>query len=233
MITIKHPATWRELKQAKLERPPDAGKLWQGVPHIKLVRALLAECGSRGWTAFGQEFAMFRSGAGLIGKINIPDLKSPHGMTYSIGILTDNLGTCSLRLYVGLSVAPTWTGLAFHRIVIPRRDPERFDLEDSLSNAFDEWIGNLPRMMKAVAGLQAWTLSDAEAEHLILEAGRRGLVPWSRLARVDAAWKEPKPSWGGTSWALSNALSSAVAMSPPHQQPERLLALWEMVPAAS
>jgi hypothetical protein len=63
-------------------------------------------------------------------------------------------------------------------------------------------------------------LADSDSDRLLMQAGRKGLMPWSRIGMVDKEYREPR--FGQfkkrNAWSLYNAFTYVVQKSPPHHQ---------------
>lgn len=68
-------------------------------------------------------------------------------------------------------------------------------------------------------------LTDADADHLIMEMYRRGVINVQRIANVAAEWENPSHDWGEKSaWRLFNAVTYSLTgrMAEAPEKSERL-----------
>ena len=103
-------------------------------------------------------------------------------------------------------------------------------------DALDDYTLETFKIPVIVAGLRKWDLIESEYEHCLVEAGRRGLMPWSRLGDVDKEYRNPRFSDEfGTenSWALLNAFTWVVKRNPPARQMEQIDGFRSMLPTVA
>ncbi len=240
MITVyDHNATLQEVGDVPLVTPSQAGPHWKGIPHYQLLNALLSEIEERGWTADKPRFSLTKNGAGLAGafEIDVPKIGPPEGMRFALGILTDNAYERALRLYAGADVSVCNNGLATGQIILAKRHTKNFDLKGEIAMALDDYLVAIQKVGGIVDGLKNHKLlGGAVYEHLLIEAGRERLMPWSRLGKVDTEYRNPRfPDEIGTetSWALLNAFTWVVKRNPPYRQMDQINRFRQMLPTAA
>jgi len=77
-------------------------------------------------------------------------------------------------------------------------------------------------------------LRPAQADEILMEAGRNRLMPWSRIGAVDKEYRNPTFAEHGrdTSWALLNAFTHTVKRNPPIEQMNQMNRFRALLPNA-
>ena len=236
MLCPQKELTLAQLAQTPLRRPDDAGGLWQGRPHAEVVNLILQLAGQRGWRPQPDSLrlALSRDGADMAGSVTLaglPPLVSPSA-TPALAWTFSNARRQRPHIYAGLLWTPRACGLALARLPLGGRLTRGLDLPAALGEALDEARPALAGLPATVKRLQGLALSADAAQWRLSEAGRRWL-PWSRVGLADREYWHPCSFCGtGTAWDLAMALAYAVKRSPPLEQPDQLVALFELVGGA-
>jgi hypothetical protein len=224
-----------ELRRVQLKTPSFAGKWWRGIQHGELVDTLLERIGKRGWTPGDMQFSLGSDGADLAGAIDLdaPGLAPPDGTRLGLGLMTSNAQHHSLRLYVGATVMVCHNGMATGEIVLCHKHTINFRLKEEIDFALEDYEFHAGRMNQMTERLKQRELSPTEAEHSLMEAGRNGLMAWSRIGAVDREYRKPRFAeiGTGTSWALLNAFTYVSKRSSPMRQLENINRFRELLPA--
>lgn len=232
MITVNKQLTLTDLRKIPCARPPDAGGYWQGIPHAALVDTLLVEFAVRGWQVGNMRFALANDNADLAATfaLDLPGLAAPVGLQYAIGALTSNARNRRLRLYAGAVVSLSGTGLVTGELVMCRKHVRGVLLQKEIAVALDDYPVAARRTGPIVEGLQRTAISSVDYEHLLIAAGRAGIMPWSRLSAVD---KQYHRNAQGTSWALLGAFTHVVRRNPPIKQLDQINKFRQLLPTAA
>jgi len=240
MITVYGANTSLEgLRSIPLVAPEKAGQWWQGIQHGELADTLIAAADRRGWEIKSSAWSVGGDGADLAGAIDfseIAELESIDGLDFAMGVLHDNRRNRALRIYVGGRVSICSNGLATGEIILKHKHTPRFNLQEEVMFALDDYVVSAKRMKRTINRLRERDLVEAEAEHLILEAGRQGLMPWSRLADVDREYRVPRfgDEFGSeNSWSLLNAFTWVVKRNPIAVQMDQINQFRSMLPLAA
>jgi hypothetical protein len=238
MIHGKNQVTIETLRTIPvLPRPEGVGHVWRGVQHGELVDTLTCEAAGRGWNV-GSDITAYLSPdqAGCFGCINleIPHLEIP-GQTLGLGWKHDNFQRKPIELYVGTTVWVCSNGMVTGEIIMNRRHTNKLDLRGEIETALDEYFEKAHHIPMMITAMRNRELTGAEAEHALIEAGRRGLMPWSRLGDVDREYRVPRFAeiGTGTSWALFNAFTYTVQRNPAHAQLDQIAGFRELLPVAA
>lgn len=227
----------KEVMEQKCERPERAGRYWQGVSHKDLVLGLYDEISYRGWMVTEERYALSKSGSELAGALTLDstDIDLPDGQTLSLGFLNSNAMKRSLRIVVGTNVVCCNNGMCTGEIVMARKHTKGMNLFDELAGAMNRYVTCAKNVKTTVAGLREAELSSKDAEHILMDAGRQKMMPWSRIGEVDAEYREPRFKEHGedTSWALLNAFTYVVKKNPPLNQMGQINSFRALLPSTT
>lgn len=215
MITVcGQGATLEELRAIKPVTPPNAGKRWKAIQHGEFVDTLKDEVVLRGWSITEERYTTAREGADMAGALlldrvaNVPEIP---GMSLAIGFLNNNTRHKALRLTVGANVMCCTNGMCTGNILLNRVHDRTVVLEDEIDIALDRYVLAAQQIPSAVQRLREYEFAPGEASEILMEAGRRRLVGWAAIGRVDKEYQNP--TFGehgkGTPWALLNAFTYA------------------------
>ena len=215
MITV-HGAniTRAELSKIKPVTPENAGRRWCAIPHGKLLYAIRREVLSRGWEIKEQLLSTARDGADMAGALLIEKVRGVRvvpGTSLAIGFLHSNARRKAVQLTVGASVTCCANGLCTGNILLNRVHDHTIDLSAEIKCAVDGYVEAAARIPNIVRGLKEHGLAPDEASEILMEAGRKRLVGWAAIGRVDVEYRRPTFAEHGrnTSWALLNAFTYA------------------------
>lgn len=237
MITVYGAnTTIDEVRNIPLTTPTKAGGYWKGIPHGELVDTISDEVRSRGWKITEELYCLSKDGADLAGafSLTIPHLDSPEGQAYSLGFLTSNAMRRSLTMVVGTTVEVCSNGMATGEIVLCKKHTTNFDIITEVDFAVGRYLEKAKDIPALVTRLRGRDLKPVEAEHVLMEAGRAKLMPWSRIGDVDKEYHNPHHTEHGldTSWALLNAFTYTVKRNPPQQQMDQMNGFRALLPLA-
>lgn len=237
MITVlgKGLVTLKQVRAVPLRQPPrKPGAYWQGVPHGELVGAILDECAGRHWKVTETKFCLSKDGADLAAalSLDVPDLEMPAGQRLGLGILTSNAMRRALRIVVGTTVLICQNGMVSGELVLTRKHTVGFDIHRDIVDALDDYLTKARAIPNMVEGLQARKLKPSEAEHILMEAGRLGIMPGSRIFKVDEEYRNPRfpEFYEPTSWSLLNAFTWVVKENPALEQMDQINCFRELLP---
>lgn len=236
MITVhNNNRTLAEVRNVALARPADAGKFWKGIRHGVLVDVLLHEFDVRGWRVEDMRFAVSKNGTDLAAAFGliVPETDAPEGIRFALGLMHNNNRERALKVYAGGTVEVCGNGLATGRVLVHRKHTRGLRLAERMSMAVDDFLLAAVNMDRVVDDLKRYRLRGGQYDHALVEAGRRGLMPWSRLGVVDEECRRPR--WPdeigtGTSWALLNAFTLVAKRNPPHRQMDQIDRFRELLP---
>jgi len=226
-----------QLRATPLETPDNAGRYWQGIQHGRLVDVLSMQIQNRGWEITESRFSLSKDKADLAGafKMRLPGVDTPEGMDLSLGFITSNALRKSLKMVVGAVVQVCNNGMATGEIVMQKKHTKQFSLSDEITKSLDEYEIKSRNLKETVTQLRQRELSQVESDQILMEAGRRQLMPFSRIGAVDKEYHNPTFAEHGrnTSYALLNAFTYIVKKNPVHAQMDQMNRFRELLPKAN
>ena len=239
MITVYGANTTRaDLAKVELQTPANAGSRWTPIPHRELTDTILDECHMRGWQVKEERYALGRHGADLAGALLLEGVKGvevPTGQTLALGFLHSNARRRALQITVGSSVAVCNNGMCSGQLLMQHKHDGTFDLCDEVDAALDNYATHANTLADGVRALQRAELSPDMAGNILLTAGRKKLVCWSAIGKVDAEYRKPTFADHGkdNSWALLQAFTYAARKNiNPTQQMQTYNAFRQLLPTA-
>lgn len=235
MIVCDSNIQQEQLHDIQLARPKKAGRVWQGVQHGELVDALSDEIMSRpGWNITDRKFSLSNDEADLAGafELEVQGIDAPKDMKLSLGFITSNAMRRSLKLVVGTRVLVCNNGMATGEVLMQRKHTVNFDIYEELEYAVDAYTERAQRIPKLVEGLRSRNLTERESDTILLNAGRAGIMPWSRIGQVDEEYR--KPTFADhderTSFGMLQAFTHIVKKSPELMQMDMMNQFRETLP---
>lgn len=222
MLTAHEQKVIDRLKKTGIPPPTDArfangaGKAWKGLPHSHLIEALLTEGKSRG-ISFVPSLHLSPSEGILAASLQAGE--------QMLGVLNDNTRRHSLRIYVGTAlpqeypVPLTRRILAKHTKGVSAQEVARETVEVLLA---DYSVSRQQRQEMR----QRPVTTDLESNRVLMQAGRLGLMPWSRVGRVDALFSNTDGSY----WDLLQSFARIAALNPPTKQMEQVWRFASLLP---
>lgn len=204
-----------ELRDIEVIPPMMAGKRWRPIPHAELVDTIKDEVATRGWRIERELFTVSKDQADMAGALLLNRVKGvegvPDGMTLALGFLNSNARRRALQLTVGASVTCCTNGMCTGSILLSRLHDHTVDLVAEVDSALDQYVASAARIPAAVNAMREQYITPDMAAGILMEAGRRELVGWSAIGRVDQEFRNPTfaEHGKGTAWALLNAFTYA------------------------
>lgn len=242
MITVYGEGnTIEELRAVVPTTPPGAGARWRPIQHGELVDTIRDEVAVRGWEITNEKFSLGRDGADMAGALGIK-IKgwdggaAFEGMEMGLGFIHSNARRKALTLTVGASVACCLNGMCTGEMVLHRPHDRSVNLIDEIEQAVDGFNQHALTLPGAVAAMRETEVSPALASDILMEVGRKGMVGWAAVGRVDKEYRNPTFAEHGkdTAWALLNAFTYAAR---PNINPVRQMPVYnefrEMIVAAT
>jgi len=237
MITVYGPkVTLEDLHGIDPVTPKNAGRRWKPVQHGELVDAIKDEITTRGWRISKELFTTTRDGAGMAGALLLEGVRGVEvvpGIDLAMGFLNSNARRKALHITVGGSVTCCLNGMCTGEILLNRVHDHTVDLPEEIEQAIDRYATAAQDIPETVRRLRERTLQPGEASEILMEAGRRALVGWAAVGRVDREFRNPTfPEHGReTSWALLNAFTYAARKNiNPSRQMETYNTFRQMLP---
>jgi len=228
MFGTKNPVKREELKTIPLMRMAGKfGRRWKGIQHDQFVGTLEESMEDRGWTLIGNKFSVIRDGDLMVGCIDFtlpgfPSTDFGETIRPAIGFINDNGGNLGMRFYAG--VIDGDYGIVLCSLPFEHQHSIRLDLSQAFVDLVDHFENIMGKIRRGTQGLG--TLSPLDYACILLDAGREGLMPWSRLGKIDELfWTRDNT----TRWALLQDFSQVNQMNRLHLQMENAAAFRAIV----
>lgn len=221
MINTKQKsATINQLKKISVVKPNHLGNRWVGIQHGELVQSIHAELDSRGIKVVGEGWYPSGKDLGKLSgsmRLDIPGLEAVPGTAFSLGVQHSNTGEHALKFAVGAQIFICENGMVVGDYAVKRRHTLNVNLEEIISNGLDIYMDRVNEIPQVVNTMREIELQSREVEHLLMEAGRTGIMAWSRIGQVDQEFYHPTfhDHDERTAWGLYNAFTYVIQKSPP------------------
>jgi hypothetical protein len=209
---------------------PEKTRSYCPVAHHELVDLVESKMNDCGFHFATQAHSLNKEGTryfGLMQLVNGTDLASEqHGLVVGLRNSYDKSFPAAMAFGSHVFVCDN---LAFTgEVTISRRHTTNIwqDLPGLVISAVSQTKVMAHNQTRRFKVYQQATLSDLDAEHIIVEMLRQEVVTTSRIVRVVNEWDEPSYDHGEKSaWRLFNAATEALKGSPLPQLPQRTIVL--------
>lgn len=191
---------------------PEATKSHVPLPHVDLVSMVKYSLGYFGHEVIEEHHAVTEDGARYFGLLT---LHSDYGdYTDTVGLRNSHDKTFPIGIAIGGQVF-CCDNLSFHgEHVIRRRHTVKAkrDLPGLVAEVVEPLREVREAQRETFALYQKTALTDAAADHAIMEMYRQGIVNVTRIPEVANQWENPTyEEWGGrTAWRMFNAATYAL-----------------------
>lgn len=238
MITVYDANTNQEaLREIELVRPSNAGSRWKGIPHGELVDTLKSKLEDNNFKIEKEQYSLNKDKTSLVGAFDLQhpniDLGDEQGL--SIGFSTNNSMKKKLQIFAGSKIFVCTNGCVTGEVVMERKHTIRFDLMVELDKALVNYMQRANEIPLVTEGLKTFELTQRQSDLILMQAGRFGYLPWSRIGQVEKEYRNPTYADHNvkSSWGLLNAFTHIVKQSPPHTQMQQINQFRSMLPVAN
>ena len=225
-----------ELACMPLVKPENVTERWKGVPHFDLVKTLEDRMDAAGWGFTDRKISVDKTMSDMVGawNINVPGFQEMPDQQLAIGFQHSNRCKRSLRILVGSEVKVCTNGMAIGEVVLKKKHTINLDLASEIDEALERYVEIAKEIPIMTQRMKERELTSAEADHILMEAGRAGLVGWSTLGDVSEEFLHPTFADNGTftSWGLYSAFTHIIKKLNPNRQLELVYDFQKMVPLA-
>jgi len=214
------------------------GTRWKPINHGILARAVVATAEDGGlvveradWATSSNDQDLF--GAIVFGRTGAARRRGgrlPKGMSLAMALRHSNAGRYAVTFGFGARVAVCTNGMFVGEHVVSRKHTKDLRVESLVNEGFAHFHERVAEIGEQTRRLGAKRLDDASADRLLVEAGRRRVLPWSQLGKVEKEWREPSfPAFRRrTAWSLYNAFTHVAKTRSPARQLSALRALRDL-----
>lgn len=236
------------LRRIALPKRTNVSDRWAGIQHGALADTVVRGVEEFGMKVTAEKWALSKNSMGLFGgvdvtipqpvraKYKVPELKLGTDATYALGLRHTNDGRYSLTFATGARVCICENGIMTGEFVVRRKHTTGVDLDRVVHVGIERFLQKLGELsVNEFAGnLKKRELDAVKADHILMEAGRDNLLPWSHIGKVaeeygDPTFAEFKPR---TAWSLYNAFTYVAQQSGADRQMRMLAGLIPLMEAA-
>ena len=220
MITTKEKnATITELKAIPVIKPGWSSDRWQGIQHGELVEMIHGKLQENkvlvtdeSWFPNGPDLQRLNGSMSL----EIPGVDAVEGTSFSLGVLHSNLGDHALKFAVGAKIFICSNGMVIGDYTVNRKHTTGLDLNESIGVGIETYIERAKEIPAVIQNMKETRLSKVAADQSLMQAGREGLMSWSRIGMVDKEYRKPTFAAHNekTAWSLYNAFTYTIQKMP-------------------
>jgi len=223
-------ATKADLASVPVPEPTDS---YQPVPYDRFVEEVELHVPRFGLTIVSEEFALARDGRQMFAVLTCANGTQHRDYAPVLGLRSSYDRTLAVGLVGGAVRVLVCDNLAFSgEVTMSRKHTANVfrDLPDLIYRMLSQVSSMQERLAEEVAAMKARELTAPEADHLIVEAIRKHVVPASWLPKVLSAWEEPRHVEFAprTAWSLMNAFTEILKGQGPRAQMEGSLRLTQV-----
>lgn len=227
MINIKQETTLENLRKIQLTPPNGAGSYWKGLSHYQFVTTIMNAVLTRKWEIRDTKITLSEDKMDMIVcfSLFIPNFKLPSSSSLSIGIITSNAQRFGMKVYYGIVTADK-IGVVLGKIRSRTKHTKGFDLTQEIYHILTKYKKAAEKTQGKVNKLMKKKISLEESEHILFEAGRKGVIPWSRIGQILALLAKR----GCSTWQLYLAACTILQKSPIFKQLEQMNQFQKLLP---
>ncbi len=227
---VLHRGAWEATKADLASVPvPEETESYCPVPYGRFVEEVELHVPRFGLRVTQERFALSREGDQMFGVLTCTNGNGHTDHALAIGLRNSYDRSLSVGLVAG-SIVFCCDNLAFSgEVAMHRKHTANVfrDLPDLIYRMLSRVSSMQSRIHEEIAAMKAWELSPETADHLLVEAVRKNVLPASHLPKVMEAWERPKHEEFAprTAWSLYNAFTEAQKSRSARAQIEETLRL--------
>lgn len=206
-----------------LKTPASAGGMWEGTSHSDLIKLTEGHLKSTGLTPYEFRGSVARDGFDVAAGWLVSGHPNISRGVPGLAVVHSNARRQAMNFYSGTVTAdgvPVVVG-----IIKGWRAVKDVDRRAELARVFGEWADYQLVSVVVTHRLTQEPLTNDRAEAVLMNAGRKKLVPWNRIGLVDAFWRR---NGNKTKLGFLAAVWEWVKRSPAHEQMERMYRVTNM-----
>ncbi|MFH1680622.1 MAG: DUF932 domain-containing protein [Candidatus Eisenbacteria bacterium] len=230
---LVHAGGWEATKADLASVPvPEETESYCPVPYGRFVEEVELHVPRFGLRISEERFALSREGDQMFGVLTCTNGNDHADYALAIGLRNSYDRSLSVGLVAG-SVVFCCDNLAFSgEITMHRKHTANVfrDLPDLIYRMLSRVSSMQSLIHEEIAAMKARDLSPETADHLMVEAVRKNVLPASHLPKVMEAWERPKHEEFAprTAWSLYNAFTEILKSRSARAQMEGTLRLTQV-----
>lgn len=207
------------LAQLREVRKEAAGSRWKPIHHADLIEEIHGALDRAGYGVQEEHFALSEDRHDIFGSMQIEGIKIGDrlDMAPMLGFRSSNVQRFGLLGVSGSRVFICSNGVIVGDFVFGMHHTSGNvkNVEVKIDEGIGNWREQIGDMHRLVEFLESTTLDRRDADHLLIEAGRRGVVAWNQLGKIETTYRayespdHPHHTAFGArnAWGLYNAVT--------------------------
>lgn len=231
MLCMKSGVRLHDREALKAIPTPEGEGRWLPVPHFDLANAAVERAKACGLTVKREEWGLAgEDNQRLYGVIEFAPqskIKIPAGLAPCMALRSSLDKSIAIGVAIGATVFCCQNGVLRGDYTIRKLHTTGFDLDAEMDIAFQKFQSQVGDLTKMVTQLQERRLGPQAADHMIMQAFVKEVLPWSFVPDVVQEYQKPqheefKPR---NAWSLYNAFTEVAKRRSPGDQMRTLRAL--------
>ena len=199
------PASFEDLEAVPVTPRGERSDRWMGVQHAELVTGIKECFQDAGMNIKKSQYALQKTGHGLVGGFvfdTVPGTEAAENRVDSripdydlaAGFMHDNQSRRGLRLALGATVRICMNGMVTGEVVWRRKHTRGLVLNDWLREGVQTFMGNIQNSnekIERLGDIRLDTPSRHDADHVLVTLGRRKVLSWKNVGKVNELWNKP------------------------------------------
>lgn len=234
-----------DMKDLSMVAPPtgpgkgEAGRDWDVIAHYELLQSIEKDVLTRGWRTGGTLVTLNTAHTDMFAVMDLEVRRldrfqgfcDAYKLRPVLGVLNSHRGDYGVRTYAGIRtmLIPSTVVLLDEMRISRHHHSFKKEKKDKINAAIDVASDTFLEFPTVYEQFLDVHLPLEHQEALLMWAGRKGLMPWSRIGRIDKAWLG---SGEHTAWRLLLEFAEVVKMNRPGQPqmlPQSLIKLYREI----
>lgn len=145
----------------------------------------------------------------------------PTKLFYSFGVFNSNERHHAMKFYAGVV---NKVGVVMNEVPVTARHSINADITTSVTEAMEVAAILMEAFPDDIKSMRRVSIDERTSEHYLLDAARKGLMPWSRLGHIDRVFRTGEQ----TLWRLLTSFATQARRNPPRFQLRQMYGFKEL-----
>lgn len=175
------------------------------------------------WSVGGQYRTELFGNIDITAHVNGSEVVIADGaITPQLSILASNSSRVAMQLFLSGRVMVCANGMFVDKILdsVKRKQTKNLSYRSIIDEGLQNYVNRLDKIQEKYDIMKDTPVNHSQYSEALISAGRRGIIAWSGLGKVDQEWKNPRHAEfsGKDVWSLYNAFTEvSKEMSPANQ----------------
>jgi len=194
----------------------DVRSIWKPVKHSEVAAATEQAIDGAGLSFADPNYHVSPDGLTYIAEyvVDAPTevLPKMDSVQHTVAVMHSNDKRIALKVVAGANVQVCTNGMVIGERVVSKKHTTGLDLFASFRIALDHYVKQAQTLPFAIESFKQTDVSRNMADHLLVEAGRLNLLPWSGIGKVVKEMKSPtfEAFSDSSAWSLYNAFTHVI-----------------------